>query len=90
MRRVNIFLTDKLLDDINKEANKEGIGRSAMIQAALERYIEAKRSERDHDEDQNKMYEAARKMDALAEKLGNWNPQTTIRRFRDGNLDGDF
>ena len=28
-------------------------------------------------------------MDALAKKLGDWDPQTTIRKFRDTNLKGD-
>ena len=28
----------------------------------------------------------ALKMDALAKKLGKWDPQATIRKFRDANL----
>jgi len=36
-----------------------------------------------------KMQEASQKMDALAKKLGKWNPQATIRKFRDTNLKGD-
>jgi hypothetical protein len=34
------------------------------------------------------MQEAAQKMDALAKKLGKWDPQMTIRKFRDINLKG--
>jgi hypothetical protein len=36
-----------------------------------------------------KMNDAARKMDALAKKLGNWKPQSAIRKFRDTNLKGE-
>ena len=43
MSRVNVFLKDKLLDEINEEAKEEGTNRSALIQTALEKYIEAKR-----------------------------------------------
>jgi metal-responsive CopG/Arc/MetJ family transcriptional regulator len=32
MGRVNVFLKDKLLDDINEEAKAEGTSRSALIQ----------------------------------------------------------
>ena len=41
------------------------------------------------EEKRKKMNGAARKMDALAKKLGDWKPQAAIRRFRDANLKGD-
>ena len=36
MARVNVFLKDELLDEINEEAKEEKTNRSALIQAALE------------------------------------------------------
>ena len=89
MGRVNVFLKDELFDEINEEAKEEGTNRSALIQTALEKYIEGKRREREDEEKRKKMQEASRKMDALAKKLGKWDPQTTIRKFRDSNLKGD-
>ena len=47
MGRVNVFLKDKLLDAIKKEVKEEGTNRSAFIQTAVERYIEAKRRGRE-------------------------------------------
>ena len=88
MSRVNVFLKDELLDEINEEAKEEGTNRSALIQVALEKYIEAKRLQRAEEEKRKKMQEACRKMDALAKKLGKWNPQAIIRKFRDTNLKG--
>ena len=35
---------------------------------------------------QKKMLEVSRKMDGLAKKLGNWDPQAIVRNFRDSNL----
>jgi metal-responsive CopG/Arc/MetJ family transcriptional regulator len=89
MGRVNVFLKDELLDEINEEAKEEGTNRSALIQVALEKYIAGKRREREDEEKRKKMQEASRKMDALAKKLGKWDPQATIRKFRDSNLKGD-
>ena len=89
MGRVNVFLKDKLLDEINEEAKEEKTNRSAFIQTALEKYIEAKRRGREEEEKRKKMQEASRKMDALAKKLGKWDAQKIIRKFRDGNLKGD-
>jgi metal-responsive CopG/Arc/MetJ family transcriptional regulator len=89
MARVNVFLKDELLEQINREAEAEETNRSALIQTALEKYIEAKRREREEEEKRKKMQEASRKMDALAKKLGDWDAQATIRKFRDTNLKGD-
>jgi metal-responsive CopG/Arc/MetJ family transcriptional regulator len=89
MARVNVFLKDELLEQINREAEAEETNRSALIQTALEKYIEAKRREREEEEKRKKMQEASRKMDALAKKLGYWNAQATIRKFRDTNLKRD-
>jgi metal-responsive CopG/Arc/MetJ family transcriptional regulator len=89
MARVNVFLKDELLDEINREAEVEETNRSSLIQAALEEYLHAKRVRREEEEKRKKMQDASRKMDALAKKLGDWDPQATIRKFRDTNLKGD-
>jgi metal-responsive CopG/Arc/MetJ family transcriptional regulator len=89
MGRVNVFLKDDLIHEINEEAKEEGTNRSALIQTALKEYIEAKRREREEEKTRKKMHEASSKMDALAKKLGRWDPQATIRKFRESNLKGD-
>ena len=78
MGRVNVFLKDMLLDVINEEAKEEGTNRSALIQTALEKYIEGKRHEREEQEKRKKMQEASRKMDALAKKLGKWEKVSSL------------
>ena len=88
MARINVFLKDELLDEINCEAEAEETNRSSLIQAALEEYLFAKRMKREEEEKRKKMQEASRKMDALAKKLGAWDAQATIRKFRDTNLKG--
>jgi metal-responsive CopG/Arc/MetJ family transcriptional regulator len=89
MARVNVFLKDELLDEINREAEVEETNRSSLIQTALEEYLQAKRMKREEEEKRKKMQDASRKMDALAKKLGDWDPQAAIRKFRDTNLKGD-
>ncbi len=89
MGRVNVFLKDDLLEEINSEADVEKTNRSSLIQTALEEYLQAKREKREEEEKRKKMQQASRKIDALAKKLGDWDPQTTIRKFRDSNLKGD-
>jgi metal-responsive CopG/Arc/MetJ family transcriptional regulator len=89
MARVNVFLKDELLDEINAEAKGEGTNRSALIQTALEEYLQAKRKRREEEEKWKEMKEASERMDRLAKKLGRWDAQAIIRKFRDTNLKGD-
>jgi metal-responsive CopG/Arc/MetJ family transcriptional regulator len=89
MARVNVFLKDELLDEINREAGLQETNRSSLIQTALEEYLQTKRKKREEEEKRKKMQEASRKMDDLAKKLGAWDAQATIRKFRDSNLKGD-
>ncbi len=83
MARVNVFLKDELLEAIDGEATGSRISRSALIQLALVRYLDACREEREKARVRREMEEACGGMDALADKLGSWDPARVIREFRD-------
>ncbi len=89
MGRVNVFLRDELLEEINEEVKDEGTSRSALIQEALEEYLHEKRKKREEKEKREKMKKASERMDRLAKKLGRWDAQAIIRKFRDTNLKDD-
>lgn len=89
MGRVNVFLKDELLDEINEEVKDEGTNRSALIQTALEEYLHSKKKKREEEEKRKEMKKASERMDRLAKKLGRWDAQAIIRKFRDTNLKGD-
>jgi predicted transcriptional regulator len=86
MARVNIFLKNDLLTAIDAEAAGSRMNRSALIQSALSQYLEERRKEREEAQARREMEEAGRGMDALAEKLGRWDPVRVIREFRGGRL----
>lgn len=83
MARVNVFLNDDLLKTVDMEAERSGANRSALIQAALTQYLDAQRQAKEEAERRLRMQEACRKMDKLAEKLGDWDPAAIIRFYRD-------
>ena len=83
MARVNVFLKDDLLKAVDTEAADAGTNRSALIQAALTEYLETRQKAREAAEAQRRMDDACKKMDALAQKLGSWDPVKIIRGFRD-------
>lgn len=83
MARINVFLRDELLKAVEAEVAQTGTNRSALIQAALAKYLELRRKEREEAEVQRRLDEACSRMDALADKLGPWDPTNVIRQFRD-------
>ena len=50
--------------------------------------VKAKKKRRQKPKMSKKMQEASLRMDALAKKLGKWDPQSIVRKFRDSNLSG--
>jgi hypothetical protein len=88
MARVNIFLTDELLNEIDAEAADSHVGRSSLVQAALRSFLDARRREREETKLRGEMAEACRGMDTLAEKLGVWDPVKVIREFRENRAVG--
>ena len=83
MARVNVFMSDDLLKAVDAEAEQEGINRSALLQKAAEAYLRQALEQREQAKRRRKMEEACKRMDELAEKLGDWDPVSIIRQFRD-------
>jgi hypothetical protein len=83
MARVNVFLPDQLLQAIDAEAEESHIDRSTLVQSALSRYLDAVRGEREEASLRQEMDDACRGMDALADKLGPWDPVKVIRECRE-------
>lgn len=83
MARVNVFMQDDLLKEVDAQAEQEGIKRSALLQKAIAGYLRQAREQREEAERRRKMQEACKRMDELAEKLGDWDPVAIIRQFRD-------
>lgn len=83
MARINIFMKEDLLQAVDAEAAESHLSRSALIQSALNAFLEVRRQAREQEQRRREMEAASRGMDALAEKLGNWDPVGVIRGFRD-------
>ncbi len=83
MARVNVFMQDDLLKEVDAQAEQEGIKRSALLQKAIEGYLRQVREQREEAQRRRKMQEACKRMDELAKRLGDWDPVAIIRKFRD-------
>ena len=83
MARINVMMPDDILQAVDHAATEEHLTRSALLQKAAHRYLEAQRLEQEAIERKQRMQKAAAKMDKLADKFGKWDGVGTIRQFRD-------
>ncbi len=83
MARINVMIPEDVLQDVDRAATEEKLTRSAFLQKAARRYLDAKRLEREALERKQRMQKAAANMDRLATKFGKWDGVGTIRQFRD-------
>lgn len=83
MARINVMMPDDILETVDHAATAEHLTRSAFLQKAARRYLEAKRLEQEALERKQRMQKAAARMDKLADKFGKWDGVGTIRQFRD-------
>ena len=83
MARVNVFLQDELLEKVDNEAESSQTNRSALIQIALEGFLETRRRAREEARIRDERKDASRLMDQLADRLGDWDPVGVIREQRD-------
>ena len=88
MARVNVIISDQILEELDRAAADEHTSRSGLIQTAAKRYLEERRLEKEMANRKRKMKQAALKMDRLAEKFGTWDGVRTIREFRDQRSGG--
>ena len=79
----NIQVSEVLLRSLHAEAEHAGLDPSVFIEHALQEYVATKRREREETEARHRKATARARLDALAEKLGNWDPVSIIRGFRD-------
>jgi len=88
MARVNIFIGEDLLRAVDEESRRRGMNRSALFRDALEQYLAAQKKARKEAEARRRMRAACKKMDNLAEKLGDWDAVGIIRESRDSRYQG--
>jgi hypothetical protein len=79
-------MKDELLKAIDSEAARSRVRRSALVQAAVRRYLEERKNEREASAIRREMDEACQGMNGLAEKLGRWDPVSVIRESRDSRF----
>jgi metal-responsive CopG/Arc/MetJ family transcriptional regulator len=83
MARVSVFLDEATRRAIDAEARAAGVSRSRVVERAVTAYIESRRRAREDEEARRRFAEAVALADAVADRLGDWDPVAIIREFRD-------
>ncbi len=79
MPKINVSLSEKILEELNKAARESQTSRSAFLVKAVRHYLE----ERDEEQKLVKRKEAAVSMDHFREEFGGWDGTDEVLKWRD-------
>ncbi len=79
MPKVNVSLSQDILDELDKAARESKTNRSAFLAEAVKHYIEEKNEQAKREE----MKEAAAAMDRIREEFGGWDGTAEVLKWRD-------
>ncbi|MBI2849697.1 MAG: ribbon-helix-helix protein, CopG family [Chloroflexi bacterium] len=79
MPKVNVSLSEEILQELDKAASESKTSRSAFLAAAVQHYLK----ERDEELKLEKRKQAAAAMDSFRKKFGGWDGTAEVLKWRD-------
>jgi len=79
--KVNVSLSEEVLQDLDKAARESRTSRSAFLAQAVRHYLEEKTEEQRRE----KRKEAAAGIDRFREKFGGWDGTSEVLKWRDSH-----
>jgi metal-responsive CopG/Arc/MetJ family transcriptional regulator len=79
MPKVNVSLSQDILDELDKAARDSHTSRSAFLAEAVKHYLEEKEAEARR----QRMKEAAEAIDRFREEFGGWDGTAEVLKWRD-------
>ncbi len=83
MSKVNISLTDEILEQIDKTREKRQLTRSEFFRRASELYLMVLEEERREEEKKAGIEEAIRIQDKVRQRVGSWDALAELRKWRE-------
>ena len=81
MPKVNVSLSEEVLQDLDKAARESRTSRSAFLTQAVRHYLEEKGEEQKRE----KRRQAAAEIDRFREKFGGWDGTNEVLKWRDSH-----
>lgn len=81
MPKVNVSLSQEILEDLDKAARESRTSRSGFLARAVRHYLEEKDEERKREERK----EAAAAIDRFREEFGGWDGTDEVLKWRDSH-----
>ncbi len=79
MPKINVSLSEKILEELDKAARESQTSRSAFLAKAVSHYLE----EKDEEQKLAKRKQAAAAMDRFREEFGGWDGTDEVLKWRD-------
>lgn len=83
MAKINISISENILEEIEKKRKEKHLTRSGFLRRAFESYLRTLEEEKEEEEKKRGIEKAIKIQDEIREKLGKWDSTQTLRRWRE-------
>jgi metal-responsive CopG/Arc/MetJ family transcriptional regulator len=83
MVKVNISLSQEILDEIDKVSEEENMYRSELLRKAFQTYVEVLEENKKEQKKRKGIEKAVKLQDEIREKIGTLDLITDLRKWRD-------
>lgn len=83
MSKVNISISDEILDEIDKIKKEEGTTRSELLRKAFKTYLDVLREKKKEEKKRKGIEKAIQLQDEIRKAIGKWDSIEDLRRWRE-------
>jgi len=83
MSKVNISISDEILDEIDKIRKEKGITRSEFLRKAFKTYLEVLTEEKKEENKRKGIEKAIQLQDEIRKAIGKWDSTEDLRKWRE-------
>lgn len=83
MSKINISISDEILDEIDKIRKEKGVTRSEFLRRAFKTYLEVLAEEKKEEQKRKGIEKAIQLQDEIRKIIGKWDPIENLRKWRE-------
>ena len=83
MSKINISISDEILDEIDNIRKQKGITRSEFLRKAFKTYLEVLAEEKREEDKRKGIEKAIQLQDEIRKAIGKWDSTEDLRKWRE-------
>ncbi len=83
MAKINISISEDILEEIERKRREKHLTRSGFLRKAFESYLHALEEEKQEEEKRRGIEKAIKLQDEIRAKIGKWDSTQALRKWRE-------